>query len=78
MAARPPAPAFELVRDDDEDAPRPRRFRLYSAEDLLQLPPPSWLLDGHLVEGSLAVLYGPPGGTHEPRRGGGYSHGQDS
>ncbi|HEX9282348.1 MAG TPA: AAA family ATPase [Gemmatimonadales bacterium] len=37
------------------------RFHLLTADELLQLPPPTWLLDGHLPESSLGVLYGPPG-----------------
>jgi len=39
----------------------PPRFRLYTADDLLALPPVEWLLDGHLPENGLAVLYGAPG-----------------
>src|SRR6266853_2096427 len=42
------------------DKHRPR-FRLYSPEDLLALPPPSWLLEKHIPENAFAVLYGPPG-----------------
>lgn len=54
---------------DDERAPaggdaRPAptsRFRLYTADELLKLPPPTWLLHEHVPEGALAVLFGPPG-----------------
>jgi hypothetical protein len=58
-AERAAGPHFELV--DEPAADDGPRFRLYTAEELQQLPPPAWLLDEHLVEGSLAVLYGPPG-----------------
>ncbi len=37
------------------------RFRLYSVEDLEELPDPAWLLEGVLPEGGLVELYGPPG-----------------
>ena len=50
MGARPSA--FTLT------APGP--LRLYSTEELLRLPPPTWLVGGILPEGSLSVLYGPP------------------
>ncbi len=62
-------PQIELVREvaadpsaDARDDGRPRqRFPLYTADELLALPAPSWLLEDHLPRGSLAVLYGPPG-----------------
>lgn len=50
MGARPSA--FTLT------APGP--LRLYSTEELLRLPPPTWLIEGIIPEGSLSVLYGPP------------------
>lgn len=37
------------------------RFRLYSPADLLAWPPPAWLLENHIPQNALAVLYGPPG-----------------
>lgn len=35
-------------------------LRLYSTAELLTLPPPTWLIDGVLPEGSLSTLYAPP------------------
>lgn len=43
------------------DRPRAARFHLYTADDLLALPPPEWLLDRHLPETALGVVYGAPG-----------------
>lgn len=40
-------------------APRERkRLRLFTAEDLLALPEPKWLIEGIIPAGSLAVLFG--------------------
>lgn len=36
-------------------------YKLLTLSDLASLPSPSWLIEGHLPEGRLAVLYGPPG-----------------
>lgn len=36
-------------------------FKLLSAHELKNLPPPQWLLVNMLTSGSFAVLYGPPG-----------------
>lgn len=41
---------------------RPSRFRTLSDSEIEDLPLPDQLIDGMLVSGSLAVLYGPPGG----------------
>lgn len=38
----------------------PGTLRLYSTQELLNLKPPSWLVDGIIPEGGLAVLYAPP------------------
>ena len=40
---------------------RTPRFHLYTVDELLMLPPPTWLLAHHIPENSLVVLYGPPG-----------------
>jgi len=40
----------------------PITLTLYSAAEIKRLPPPEWLIDGHLVQNSIAVLYGPSGG----------------
>lgn len=39
----------------------PGPLRLYSTQELLRLPPPSWLIDTILPAGGLIGLYGPPG-----------------
>jgi hypothetical protein len=36
-------------------------FRLYSADDLLKMPPPSWLVDGIVPASGLSILYGESG-----------------
>lgn len=36
-------------------------FKLISANELKDFPPPLWLIDGFIEEGVLAVLYGAPG-----------------
>lgn len=41
----------------------PGPLRLYSTEELLTLPPPSWLIENIIPEGSLCALYGPPEST---------------
>jgi hypothetical protein len=38
-----------------------QRFIFLSAEEIVSQPPPTWLIEGLIVEDSLAVLYGPPG-----------------
>jgi hypothetical protein len=40
------------------EAPRGKGIQLLSCEDFLSLPPPSWLVEGFIPEGCLAVLYG--------------------
>jgi KaiC/GvpD/RAD55 family RecA-like ATPase len=58
-------PPLALVRpevsDPVEAEGRRPRFHLYTLDELLQLPPLTWLLDRHIPENALAVLYGPPG-----------------
>src|SRR3989442_7445683 len=59
-------PRLALVRDDGrppgrELAGHRPRFHIYTVEELRQLPAPEWLLDQHVPESSLVVLYGPPG-----------------
>ncbi len=65
-----PAPAaaddeparLELVRETSPAvATRPSRFRVFTMDELLALPAPTWLLERHLPEHNLAVLYGQPG-----------------
>src|SRR4051812_37793236 len=44
------------------DAPKPAcRFTLISVGELLELPPPEWLIEGVIESSALGVLYGPPG-----------------
>ena len=44
-----------------ESADRSGPFPLLTADDLLRLPPPSWLIDGLLPASGLSVLYGASG-----------------
>ena len=37
------------------------KFKLYSIEELMNLPPAEWLIEGVMERGALVVLYGPPG-----------------
>ncbi len=39
----------------------PDRFRILWDEEVENLPPPDWLVQGYVVEKAIAVLYGPPG-----------------
>lgn len=41
----------------------PGPLRLFSTKELLELPPPTWLVDGTLPTGALVGLYGPPAST---------------
>ena len=52
-------PVLTLERSGDK--PTPARFRLWTPEELANLPAPVWLLDHFIPENSLAVLYGPAG-----------------
>lgn len=40
---------------------RSGKLRLYNTKELLELPPPEWLVENHLPQGGLVGLYGPPG-----------------
>lgn len=40
---------------------RPGPLRLYSTQELLTMPAPTWLIEPVIPAGGLAVLYGPPG-----------------
>ena len=40
--------------------PKPR-FKLYTIEELEDLPDPDWLINGLIPENSLVELYGEPG-----------------
>ena len=47
------------IRDDDDVQPLHKpTFRVYSGVELGGLPPPTWLLDNHVPEGGLVMLYG--------------------
>lgn len=52
-ADRPLNPATELINKFYDG--------LMSLDDLSKLPPPTWLIDGHVMEGSTAVIWGEPG-----------------
>ena len=59
-----PSEDFEPVGVDAEIEVEARahrsRFRVFRPSELLARPKPQWLVEGILVEGELAVLYGPP------------------
>ncbi|ALN62287.1 primase C terminal 2 family protein [Lysobacter antibioticus] len=58
-----PEDDFEAV-EEEPFAPRKKRrkrdWRVLSIEDLLNMPPPRWIVEGALQEESAAVLFGPP------------------
>lgn len=39
----------------------PSRFQIYSWEDLANLPPPSWDVEGYIPQGGFVGIYGPSG-----------------
>jgi uncharacterized membrane protein len=45
--------------DHVDGPPKRRKFQLYSVEDLAKRPAQSWLIDRHIPQGSLSVVYGP-------------------
>jgi AAA domain/Bifunctional DNA primase/polymerase, N-terminal/Primase C terminal 2 (PriCT-2) len=59
-----PSEDFEPIEVDAEieveTGPRRSRFRVFRPSELLARPKPRWLVEGMLVEGELAVVYGPP------------------
>lgn len=63
----PPEQDFDVVEDEstvDRAAGAKRRkrdWKVLSIDDLLNMPPPRWIVEGTLQEQSAAVLFGPPG-----------------
>lgn len=57
----PGTPITDSPVDEPTESTAPQRFRLLSGDDILNIPPPSWLLGHLLQQDSLAVLYGAPG-----------------
>jgi hypothetical protein len=59
-----PAEDFEPVEVDAQievdGEPLRSRFRVFRPSELLSRPRPRWLVEGMIVEGELAVVYGPP------------------
>jgi hypothetical protein len=61
-----PQPATQPVRkvaqaepEQESDEPTPlRKFVFMRDTEVENLPPPSWLIDGHLVENTLSIVYG--------------------
>jgi hypothetical protein len=53
-----------LVEDirANQEPPKRERFKLYTPAELAALPPPTWLVDSHILEHSFAVVYGQSGG----------------
>lgn len=43
-----------------DDPARPHRFKRWSIEELIELPPPAWTVEGIVLERSLGMLYGEP------------------
>lgn len=39
----------------------PGTLRMYSTQEMVNLPPPTWLIEGAIPAGGLVGLYGPPG-----------------
>lgn len=58
-----PEDDFEAVADQPpvDRRRRKRDWKVLSIDDLLNMPPPSWIVEGALQEQSVAVLFGPPG-----------------
>ena len=54
------APAW-AVGDPIPEPPAPSRFRVYRADELINLPPASWLVEDVLPTDALAALVGPSG-----------------
>jgi hypothetical protein len=52
---------FDALLSDAALVERPSRFNIIRGDEIERLPPPEWLVEGFLVEGSLAMLFGEPG-----------------
>ena len=55
-----PQQYVEDMRGDDNGTSRPK-FKFLTTQDILNLSPPSWLVENVLPAGGLACLYAPPG-----------------
>lgn len=60
IAAPDPEDDFEVWVDDGTYGPETSRWRFLSIDEVESLPPPKWLVQGILVEASIAAIYGPP------------------
>jgi len=60
IAAPDPEDDFEVWVDDGTTEPETGRWRFLSIDEVEALPPPRWLVQGILVEASIAAIYGPP------------------
>lgn len=50
-----------IMADVQTDVSEPRRLRLFSVDDLRQLPPPSWLVEPFIPDRGVSVLFGASG-----------------
>lgn len=48
-------------RPSDFTLTAPGKLRMFSTEEMMRLPPPTWLIDNIIPAGGLVGLYGPPG-----------------
>lgn len=60
IAAPEPEDDFDVWEDDGEPAEKQTRWNFLSIDEVEKLPPPRWLVQGVLVEASIAAIYGPP------------------
>ena len=56
-----PAAIKAISADPVLEPPRPGRFQLRTAEEMANLPPVKWLVQGVLPAEGVAAVYGPPG-----------------
>jgi hypothetical protein len=54
------SPTFGEYLRSTMSSPQPT-YKFHSIDDILSLPDPVWLLEGLLIKGAIAVLFGPPG-----------------
>lgn len=60
IASPEPEDDFEVWVDDGVTETKTSRWRFLSVDEVESLPPPQWLVQGVLVEASLAAIYGAP------------------
>jgi len=60
IASPDPEDDFDVWEDDGTVEAESSRWRFLSIDEVERLPPPKWLVQGVLVEASIAAIYGPP------------------